>query len=187
VYLVNQRIPTAWEDLVIVARLPGPVGVQVVAGSNPVAPTILKAADPEGLPSGSAAFDFVDPEPRPAGAPFFAEQLDADFETNVSFAGKQLPGLCEIEPSRAPWHAPRSTVRTVITGEQLARFLDMLRTHIQPISSAGSIGAVKIEHPGLNAIGITVARVLEVTDPEKGPLDGTVLMTLSCVAVDIES
>jgi len=64
------------------ARLPGTLGVQVVAGSNPVAPTILKAADPEGLPSESAAFDFADPDARPAGAPF-AEQLDEDFEANA--------------------------------------------------------------------------------------------------------
>jgi len=59
------------------------LGVQVVAGSNPVAPTILKAVDsPLETGGGSAAFDFADPDARPAGAPFAADELDADFEQN---------------------------------------------------------------------------------------------------------
>ena len=43
--------------------------MQVVAGSNPVAPTSQKAVDSAGLPADSTAFDFMTPGPRPTGAP----------------------------------------------------------------------------------------------------------------------
>jgi len=47
-----------------------PLGVQVVAGSNPVAPDQLKAADsPPETADGSAAFDFEDPDPRSIRTP----------------------------------------------------------------------------------------------------------------------
>ena len=53
-----RRIPKGWEELMMAVQLPAPVGVQVVAGSNPVAPT-LQGRSIVAVSDGAAASVFL--------------------------------------------------------------------------------------------------------------------------------
>jgi len=91
---VNTRDTTACASVSPGARVPAAVGVQVVAGSNPVAPTIEARSNVRKI--GEAA-GFASPVPvsRPTGAPWAGSEPDSDGDDDGEppsrAAGRPLP------------------------------------------------------------------------------------------------